>query len=98
MDIATEEFSHLESSARRSRCCSTVRRCNISCRHSAHASRIRRSTAFRADLQRTRFLRIGRFPTLIAHGACGSRIAVGYRPADVMDRMIAAVSDGVKTA
>jgi predicted DsbA family dithiol-disulfide isomerase len=50
--------------------------------------------AFRSDLQRARFLRIGRFPTLIAHGACGSRIAVGYRPADVLERMLAAVSHG----
>lgn len=50
--------------------------------------------AFRADLQRTRFLRIGRFPTLIVHGASGSRIAVGYRPVDVMERILAAVSGG----
>jgi len=50
--------------------------------------------AFRADLQRTRFLGIGRFPTFIVHGASSSRIAVGYRPVEVMDRIIAAVSNG----
>lgn len=50
--------------------------------------------AFRADLQRTRFLRIGRFPTMIVHGPAGSRIAVGYRPADVMERILAAVTNG----
>ena len=51
--------------------------------------------AFRADLQRARFLRIGRFPTLIVHGPAGSRIAVGYRPADVMERILAAVASGL---
>jgi putative protein-disulfide isomerase len=51
--------------------------------------------AFRADLHRTRFNRIGRFPTVIVHGPAGSRIAVGYRPADVMERILRAVSRGV---
>lgn len=50
--------------------------------------------AFRTDLQRARFLKIGRFPTLIVHGPAGSRIAVGYRPADVMERILAAVAGG----
>ncbi|MGE3508108.1 MAG: DsbA family protein, partial [Vicinamibacterales bacterium] len=35
--------------------------------------------AFRADLQHSRFLRIGRFPTIVVHGVQESRIAVGYR-------------------
>lgn len=48
--------------------------------------------AFRADLQRVRFLRIGRFPTIVAHGPSGSRIAVGYRPAAAMEEMLSAVS------
>ena len=48
--------------------------------------------AFRADLQRTRFLRIGRFPTLIVHGPSESRIAVGYRPVDVMEKLLEAVA------
>lgn len=47
--------------------------------------------SFRADLQRVRFLRIGRFPTIVAHGPAGSRIAVGYRPADVLQKMLHAV-------
>ena len=50
--------------------------------------------AFTADLRRTRFLGIGRFPTIIVHGPAGSRIAVGYRPADVMERMIDAARRG----
>lgn len=53
--------------------------------------------AFAADLQRVRFLGIGRFPTIVVHGARGSRIAVGYRPADVMEQMFAAVRGGEKT-
>lgn len=48
--------------------------------------------AFTADLQRVRFLGIGRFPTIVAHGVTGSRMAVGYRPADVMERMLLSVS------
>jgi putative protein-disulfide isomerase len=48
--------------------------------------------AFRSDLERTRFRRIGRFPTIVVHGAIGSRIAVGYRSVDALERMLAAVS------
>lgn len=51
------------------------------------------AAAFTADLQRVRFLGIGRFPTIVVHGAKGSRIAVGYRPADVMERIFQAVSE-----
>lgn len=47
---------------------------------------------FRADLQRVRFLRIGRFPTIVAHGPGHSRIAVGYRPIDAMERLLAMVT------
>ena len=43
---------------------------------------------FRADLERVRFLRIGRFPTIVVHGPTGSRIAVGYRPIAAMDRLL----------
>ena len=48
--------------------------------------------AFRSDLQRTRFRRIGRFPTIVVHGGHGSRIAIGYRSVDALDRMLSAVS------
>jgi len=48
--------------------------------------------AFRSDLQRTRFRRIGRFPTIVVHGGNGSRLAIGYRSVDALDRMVAAVS------
>lgn len=48
--------------------------------------------AFTADLQRVRFLGIGRFPTIVVHGVKGSRIAVGYRPVEVLERMLLAVS------
>jgi putative protein-disulfide isomerase len=48
--------------------------------------------AFRADLSRARLLKIGRFPTIIVHGPVASRIAIGYRPLDVMERLLDAVS------
>jgi predicted DsbA family dithiol-disulfide isomerase len=46
---------------------------------------------FRADLQRVRYLRIGRFPTLVLHGERESRIAVGYRPVEAVERLLASV-------
>ncbi|MGE3474146.1 MAG: DsbA family protein [Vicinamibacterales bacterium] len=48
--------------------------------------------ALRADLQRTRLAGIGRFPTMVAHGRHGSRVAVGYRPFDALVRFIEAAS------
>jgi predicted DsbA family dithiol-disulfide isomerase len=47
---------------------------------------------FRADLQRVRLLRIGRFPTVVVHGPKESRIAVGYRPLAAMERLLAVVA------
>jgi hypothetical protein len=47
--------------------------------------------AFASVLQQVRLLRIGRFPTFVVHGAAGSRIAVGYRPADAIESIIEAV-------
>ena len=49
-------------------------------------------SAFRADLQRVRYLEIGRFPTIVAHGTAGSRIAVGYRPIEALEHLIHTVS------
>jgi predicted DsbA family dithiol-disulfide isomerase len=62
--------------------------------------------AFRSDLQEARMHRIGRFPSIVVHGPAGSRIAVGYRPAHAIERMIdatlpgdaATTWDGVATA
>lgn len=51
---------------------------------------------FRHDLQRVRFLRIGRFPTLVMHGPAGSRIAVGYRPLDALERLMALVDGAAR--
>jgi predicted DsbA family dithiol-disulfide isomerase len=48
--------------------------------------------AFRGDLQRVRFVQIGRFPTLIVHGALQSRIAVGYRSSDVLEEILSTAS------
>jgi predicted DsbA family dithiol-disulfide isomerase len=50
--------------------------------------------AFAADLQRVHLLRIGRFPTFVVHGPDGSRIAVGYRPVEVIESLIDAVVTG----
>jgi predicted DsbA family dithiol-disulfide isomerase len=47
--------------------------------------------AFAGDLRQVRLLRIGRFPTFVVHGPGGRRIAVGYRPADVVESIIDAV-------
>jgi hypothetical protein len=38
--------------------------------------------------------RIGRFPTFVVHGPAGSRIAVGYRPVEVIESLIDAVVSG----
>jgi predicted DsbA family dithiol-disulfide isomerase len=53
---------------------------------------------FRADLHRVRYLRIGRFPTIVVHGRTGSRIAVGYRPIEVMERLLATVQGEEQTS
>lgn len=49
--------------------------------------------AFRDDLARARFERIETFPTIIVQGETGSRTAVGYRSIDVIEALLAAVSE-----
>jgi predicted DsbA family dithiol-disulfide isomerase len=50
--------------------------------------------AFRCNLREARMHRIGRFPTIVVHGAAGSRVAVGYRSQDAIERLLDTVLSG----